>query len=253
VIVEKIVLKRAGESLLHFASKADSACDAFNDNSETTKRFSHRETMRRPVQSGLYRRFGKRVFDTVFVLATLPFWLPIIIISALALWREGGTPFYSQERIGRDGRVFRILKLRTMVKDADAMLTRLLAQNEALHREWQEMQKLQDDPRTTPIGRVLRATSLDELPQLLNVLVGHMSLIGPRPMMPEQLSLYGDAQDYFALRPGVTGLWQVTERNSSTFQHRRQVDRNYNCNLTLGVDISILAKTVRVVMCRTGR
>lgn len=202
--------------------------------------------------TGLYGRYAKPVLDKLLILATLPVVLPIIALCALVLWIEGGQPFYTQQRLGRGGKRFSILKLRTMVRDADAILESYLAQNPAMRAEWDEMQKLKNDPRITRVGAFLRATSLDELPQLWNVLTGEMSLIGPRPMMPDQLEMYGDPQAYFALRPGITGLWQVSARNNSRFTYRNEVDGAYRRNISLPMDLTILFKTVGVVLRRTG-
>lgn len=201
---------------------------------------------------GLYGRYGKSILERLIVLAALPIALPLIALCALALWVESGAPFYTQPRLGRGGKRFSILKLRTMVRDADAVLDGYLAANPAMRREWDEMQKLSDDPRITKVGGFLRATSLDELPQLWNVMIGDMSLIGPRPMMPDQLKLYGDPASYFALRPGITGLWQVSTRNNSRFTYRNEVDGAYRRNISLSLDLTILFKTVGVVLRRTG-
>lgn len=201
---------------------------------------------------GLYARFGKPVPDRVLVLAALPIALPLIALCALALWIESGAPFYTQPRLGRGGKRFSILKLRTMVRDADAVLESYLAANPAMRREWDDMQKIKNDPRITRVGSFLRATSLDELPQLWNVLTGEMSLIGPRPMMPDQLEMYGDPRSYFALRPGITGLWQISARNTSRFTYRNEVDGAYRRNISLPMDLTILIKTVGVVLRRTG-
>ncbi|MDJ0629445.1 MAG: sugar transferase [Rhodobacter sp.] len=205
----------------------------------------------RPAHN-LYRRLGKRLLDLVLVTVTLPISIALIGIAAMALWIEGGKPFYSQDRLGRGGRVFRMYKLRTMSVDADERLEQLLADNEALRAEWHFTQKLKDDPRITPIGRFLRRSSMDELPQLWNVVTGDMSLIGPRPMMPDQLPLYGDARSYIALKPGLTGLWQVRERNESRFSYRAQVDRTYDHTVSLWLDAWVLWKTVGAVLRRTG-
>jgi lipopolysaccharide/colanic/teichoic acid biosynthesis glycosyltransferase len=121
-----------------------------------------------------------------------------------------------------------------------------------MRREWDELQKLRNDPRVTPVGQFLRATSLDELPQLFNVLTGDMSIVGPRPMLPEQLAMYGDASAYEALRPGITGLWQISSRNDNGFSHRKSIDATYERDLTLMLDLKILFKTVGVVLRRTG-
>ena len=212
-------------------------------------------TVVEPVQTSKrrpYRNFGKRLLDTIAIVASLPFALPVIGLCALALWMEDGTPFYTQKRLGRNGKRFSILKLRTMVLDADQVLEEYLASDPKMRAEWDTLQKLKDDPRVTRVGAFLRATSLDELPQLLNVLKGDMSLVGPRPMMVEQEEMYGDMRAYAALRPGITGLWQVSARNGNTFRYRNEVDAAYERSLTLGKDLTILVKTIGVVMRRTG-
>ncbi|MDA0963133.1 MAG: sugar transferase [Proteobacteria bacterium] len=199
-----------------------------------------------------YRDHGKRILDIGLVVLGLPLVLPLTGLLALALWLEGGQPFYRQERIGRGGRRFSIVKLRTMVRDADQMLHGLLEADPALRREWMETQKLKKDPRITRIGALLRKTSLDEMPQLWNVLKGEMSLVSPRPMLPEQMPLYGDPDPYLALRPGITGVWQVSARNEKSFAYRNEMDSVYNAGLRLGLDVVILWKTFGVVLRRTG-
>lgn len=201
---------------------------------------------------GLYRGAGKRALDIAMVLVSLPVTLAVISLCALALWIEGGNPFYTQARIGRNGKLFSILKLRTMVRDADARMAQMLADDPALRLEWETTQKLKNDPRITRVGAFLRKTSLDELPQLWNVLRGDMSLVGPRPMMPDQLSVYGDPTHYYALKPGITGLWQVTKRNESLFVYRVTMDRLYNTSLSFHKDLVLLFKTVGVVLKQTG-
>jgi len=204
------------------------------------------------TQHGTYRAIGKRILDVALVLITFPLALVLIGVPALLLWREGGAPFYRQTRLGKDGNRFSILKLRTMVRDADTMLELTLAADPALRREWDTTQKLKNDPRITRVGAFLRKTSLDELPQLWNVLKGDMSLVGPRPMLPDQLPLYGDAHHYFALRPGITGLWQVSERNDSHFRLRVTLDADYDYDLSLVEDVRIMFRTVGAVVGRTG-
>ncbi|MCE6950285.1 sugar transferase [Cereibacter sphaeroides] len=201
--------------------------------------------------SWIYRNGLKRVLDTLLILAALPVVLPIIVMLALLVALDGGSPFYLQERVGRDGRIFRIWKLRTMVKGAEAALEHYLAQHPAARAEWDRTQKLRHDPRVTRIGRFLRCYSLDELPQLWNVLKGEMSLVGPRPMMPCQRSLYPGSA-YYALRPGITGIWQVTRRNLSSFADRAWYDTQYHRQLTFGTDLKLLLSTVRVVLKATG-
>ena len=210
-----------------------------------------------PVPAGsiapaLYARTGKRFLDVTLVLLTLPLTLPLILICAFALWLEGGLPFYRQDRLGQHGGRFSILKLRTMVRNADEKLAEYLASCPEMRREWDATQKLKQDPRITQVGRFLRSTSLDELPQLFNVLKGDMSLVGPRPMLPEQLPLYGDAQAYFALKPGITGAWQVSARNESQFSYRAQIDAAYGQELSLISDMSLMFRTVGVVLRGTG-
>ena len=202
--------------------------------------------------ASVYRNGGKRAMETVFILLSLPFFLPIVLLCAIALWIEGGNPFYRQTRLGQNGQRFSILKLRTMVRDADKVLEKTLAADPEMRREWDEKQKLINDPRVTRVGALLRSTSLDELPQLINVLTGEMSLIGPRPMMPEQLPMYGNAAHYFALRPGITGLWQISARNENRFSFRNEVDATYNKSLSVFGDLAIIFKTVGVMLRRTG-
>ena len=206
---------------------------------------------RRPTLN-IYRDLIKRVFDVAFVVLTLPFSLTLIGLCALALWIEGGNPFYTQARLGRGGKRFSILKLRTMVRNADAVLEEHLSRDPALRQEWNTLQKLRNDPRVTPVGQILRKTSLDELPQLYNVLIGEMSIVGPRPMMPDQLGMYGDPTHYNALRPGITGLWQVSARNEERFSYRNEVDRTYEQALSLKQDLQILYRTIGVVLRPTG-
>ena len=160
-------------------------------------------------------------------------------------------PFYTQTRVGKGGRQFRMWKLRSMVVDADSRMDAYLASNPAARAEWDSTQKLQQDPRVTPLGQFLRKSSLDELPQLWNVLTGDMSLVGPRPMMPNQQIMYPGTA-YYALRPGITGYWQTAGRSRTTFEARAEFDAAYEQDLTLMTDVRILARTVGVVLNGTG-
>jgi len=206
------------------------------------------ETPRR----GLYRSGLKRVLDIAFVVGMAAFILPVTVILALAvMMTDGHWPFFVQERVGRDGRVFRMIKLRSMVKDADRRLVEHLASNARARDEWNRTQKLRHDPRVTAVGWFLRKTSLDELPQFWNVLRGEMSVVGPRPMMPSQRDLY-TGQVYYALRPGVTGLWQVGDRNNTSFAARARYDAEYYNRLSLATDVAIMLRTVRVMARGTG-
>ncbi|MBF9032122.1 sugar transferase [Rhodobacterales bacterium HKCCE3408] len=204
--------------------------------------------IRRPA---LYRNGLKRALDIFLVLAAAPVWLPVILIGALLAASDGRTPFYTQTRVGRNGRTFRLWKLRTMVPDADTRLEAHLAANPKARAEWDARQKLKHDPRITRFGRILRKTSLDELPQLLNVLKGDMSLVGPRPMMVCQQMLY-PSRRYYEMRPGLTGLWQVSARNDCTFAERARYDNRYAASMSLGLDMRVLAQTVGVVLRGTG-
>jgi exopolysaccharide production protein ExoY len=201
----------------------------------------------------VYARRWKRSLDVGMVLVAAPFLLPIMLVIAVLLKLRGGPAMYSQPRIGRKGEVFRFWKFRTMVPDADEKLAAYLALNPDAAREWERDQKLSHDPRITPLGKILRKTSLDELPQLWNVLVGDMSLVGPRPFMPEQQQLYPGLDQYFAVRPGLTGLWQVSERNDVSFRQRAEMDRVYAGSISFASDVHIIAQTFAVVVRATGR
>ena len=180
----------------------------------------------RHVGRTVYARGIKRILDIAIVLmASLPALmvvLPLALLSAL----DGASPFFFQERLGRGGRVFRMVKLRSMVPDAEARLQAHLDDDPAARAEWDSSQKLRDDPRITPMGHFLRRSSLDELPQLWNVLVGDMSIVGPRPMMPSQRDIY-PGTEYYLMRPGITGFWQVSVRNEANFAERAKYDRQY--------------------------
>lgn len=208
-------------------------------------------TQKNSYCSSIYRNAGKRALDLTLVLAAAPFVLLLIAILAMIVACDRSNPFYSQDRVGLAGRTFRLWKLRSMVPDADAVLASYLAANEEARKEWDLTQKLRNDPRITPFGRFLRRSSLDELPQLFNVLRGDMSLVGPRPMMVEQKSMY-PGTEYFLLRPGLTGLWQVSERNGTTFAARASYDAEYNATLSLATDVQTLRRTASVVLRGTG-
>jgi lipopolysaccharide/colanic/teichoic acid biosynthesis glycosyltransferase len=200
---------------------------------------------------GLYRAGVKRALDLLAVaILAIPVTL-VVLALAVVVALDGKSPFFIQKRIGREGRIFKMVKLRSMVADADAKLAGYLAENPNEAREWHEKQKLINDPRITPIGHLIRKTSLDELPQLWNVLIGDMSLVGPRPIMVDQKSLYPSAA-YYDLRPGITGPWQVSSRNESSFVERAQFDAAYLRDLSLASDMRIMVKTVGVVVSATG-
>ena len=203
------------------------------------------------ISTGLYRRFLKRSFDIAVILLLMLMVVPLVLVFGLLIRRDGGPAFYSQPRVGHGGRIFRCWKLRTMGVDADRRLAEVIASNPTARAEWVTHQKLKNDPRITPIGRILRKTSLDELPQLWNVLKGDMSLVGPRPMLPDQTRLY-PGQAYYSLRPGVTGFWQISDRNETSFASRASYDTAYSRRLSFGTDMLVLLATAWVVVRGTG-
>lgn len=199
----------------------------------------------------LYRNGVKRLLDVAVILVTAPAVVPLIVLLAVIVAFRGGRPFYSQSRVGRGGKIYTMWKLRSMIQNADLALEAHLANHPGARAEWDLTQKLKSDPRITRFGRVLRKTSLDELPQLWNVLLGDMSLVGPRPMMPSQRSLY-PGQAYYRLRPGITGMWQVSARNDSSFADRAGFDAAYDQSVSFGTDLALLRATVGVVLHGTG-
>lgn len=201
-----------------------------------------------------FPRLVKRVMDTGIAVSAGVLLLPLIMLLALLIRLESpGAAFYGHTRIGRGERRFRAWKFRSMVRDADKVLQQYLEQHPELRQEWEESQKLRDDPRITRVGRWLRKTSLDELPQLWNVLVGEMSLVGPRPVVEEEVARYGDLfETYLQVRPGLTGLWQVSGRNDTTYEERVRLDAYYVRNWSPWLDVYILARTVLVVVGRKG-
>jgi lipopolysaccharide/colanic/teichoic acid biosynthesis glycosyltransferase len=213
-----------------------------------TEALGHRATVER---GGIYARSLKRLFDIAAVVITAPVTVPIVAVLAVFVAQDGGSPFYCQERVGKGRRPFRLWKLRSMVVDADARMEACLAADPLLRQEWNQTQKLKADPRITRVGRLLRKSSLDELPQLWNVLIGDMSLVGPRPMMTSQQALY-PGQAYYALRPGLTGYWQISERNESSFADRAGYDDRYERDVSLATDIRVLFATLRAVARGTG-
>lgn len=195
-----------------------------------------------------------RALDIVLSLALLLFFLPTLAMLALAVkLQDGGPILFGHARIGRGGRTFRCWKFRSMVVDAEARLNALLASDPVARAEWDATHKLRRDPRVTPIGRLIRVTSLDELPQLLNVLAGDMSLVGPRPIVLAEVPRYGRWFRYYvAVRPGITGLWQVRGRNDVSYRRRVALDVLYARTRSVGRYLAILAATVPAVILRRG-
>ncbi len=196
----------------------------------------------------------KRVMDIAICLLGLPFALPIGLLLALIIYADSGAaPIYRHQRIGKGGRPFTIYKFRTMVRGADALLKNYLAQNPELAEEWRKTQKLKNDPRLTRSGHFLRKYSLDELPQIYNILRGEMSLVGPRPIVENEKEKYGRYfEEYCMVRPGLTGLWQTSGRNNTTYSQRVAYDHYYINNWTVWLDLWILAKTVPIAINGNG-
>ena len=197
---------------------------------------------------------SKRVFDIVFSALAIVFFAPILLgVAALLKLREGGTVFFAHERVGRGGRRFRCLKFRTMVPDAEERLAEILASDPVARAEWDATRKLTHDPRISCLGNFLRRTSLDELPQFFNVLKGEMSVVGPRPIVVEEMVLYRESiVEYLAVRPGVTGLWQVSGGSDTTFDERVALDSRYVRAMRLLEDVRIVARTVGVLLNQKG-
>jgi exopolysaccharide production protein ExoY len=197
---------------------------------------------------------AKRAFDVVAACAILVFALPaMFFIAVLMFSTDRGPILFSHERIGLNGKRFRCLKFRSMVVDSQEALRRHLELFPRARIEWEATQKLRDDPRITALGRFLRVTSLDELPQLINVIRGDMSLVGPRPIVQDEVIRYADQiEHYSAVRPGITGLWQVSGRSDCDYDQRVQLDTLYVRQWSFVGDLVILVKTIKVVVLRTG-
>nr|WP_174300250.1 sugar transferase [Caulobacter sp. S45] len=209
---------------------------------------------RRSASPGWSQRPCQRALDLAIALPLIVVLAPTLGLIALLVWlHDGAMPFYGQTRIGCGGRNFRCWKFRSMVTDADAVLRRLLAVSPEAREEWGRDHKLKADPRVTRIGRVLRATSLDELPQLWNVLCGEMSLVGPRPIVSAEVSRYGPRFSFYCTcRPGITGLWQISGRNDVSYRRRVAMDSLYARRRSTPLDVKILVLTVPAVLLRRG-
>lgn len=211
----------------------------------------------RPGRRAAFQQYmsrRKRVLDVVGVLAVAPVAVPLVAVLWGAVRLDGGPGFFGHVRVGKDATQFRCWKLRTMCVDAPARLRAHLKTDRAAAREWAQTYKLKNDPRVTRLGAILRKTSLDELPQLWNVLRGEMSLVGPRPVPQVELEEYrGFEWAYLMCRPGITGIWQVSGRNDVSYAERVRMDVSYVLNARLRTDLSVLWKTVGAVLKRTGR
>ena len=197
---------------------------------------------------------AKRALDILGAGIGLVLLSPFFLIVALMVRADGGPAFFAHQRVGRGGKLFGCLKFRSMVIDSQARLEALLANDPAARAEWEATRKLKNDPRITRIGRFLRSTSLDELPQLINVLLGEMSLVGPRPVQEAEIDRYygASAAHYMAVRPGITGLWQVSGRSETSYESRVALDVAYVSRPSLLADLSILLRTPVAVLSRRG-
>lgn len=207
----------------------------------------------RPAPRLSYARHGKRLFDLVLLLLGAPLAVPLICLLCALARLDGGPALFAHRRVGRDGRPFLCLKIRTMVPDAQARLAERLRTDPAAAAEWAARRKLAHDPRITRLGHLLRRSGLDELPQLWNVARGEMSLVGPRPVTAEELSRYGRHRDaYLSLRPGLTGPWQVTGRRDGCYTRRVLLDRRYAATLGPLTDLRLVLRTVAELPRLTG-
>jgi len=222
--------------------------------SQLVSRKSIRAWLKRGLPSFLLNaldgEFSKRLFDILFSLAVLVVCSPIyLVVLLLILLSSPGPAFYVQERVGKNARTFGCIKFRTMVNNADAMLLEMMETSPHLRQEFQSSFKLRHDPRITWIGQFLRVTSLDEFPQFLNVLKGDMSVVGPRPVVVEELSRYGQhVEKVLSIRPGLTGLWQVSGRNDIPYHRRVQMDLYYVNFRSFLMDLWIIVKTIGIVL-----
>jgi Undecaprenyl-phosphate galactose phosphotransferase WbaP len=197
---------------------------------------------------------AKRALDVIGAGLGLVLLSPFFLVVALLVRADGGPAFFAHQRVGRGGKLFGCLKFRSMVIDSQARLEALLASDPAARAEWEATRKLKNDPRITRIGRFLRSTSLDELPQLINVLRGEMSLVGPRPVQEAEIDRYygASAAHYMAVRPGITGLWQVSGRSETSYESRVALDVSYVSRPSMLADLSILLRTPVAVLSRRG-
>ena len=221
---------------------------ARNASASAMRALAHNE-QRSAFAEALHLRINQLV--ALLLLALLS---PLMLVIAVLIAQRDGLPIlFGHYRVGLGGKLFRCYKFRSMYRDSSQMLTELLRTDAAARAEWERDCKLTDDPRVTPVGRFLRRTSLDELPQLLNVLRGEMCLVGPRPITVAELTRYGSVRwDYLSVLPGVTGLWQVSGRSNTSYDERVSLDLEYIDKRSPWLDLKILLKTVKVVVARDG-
>lgn len=211
-------------------------------------------TLESSVETAPIGGFVKRGFDIVGASAALILLSPLLLmLSLLVKFSDGGAVFYGHRRIGRGGRIFQCLKFRTMVENGDEVLEAHFIARPESREEWDATRKLKNDPRVTRVGQVLRKLSLDELPQIINILQGDMSIVGPRPVVKDELDIYGPcAVFYLQSRPGLTGLWQISGRNDTSYAKRVALDRHYVENWSFSTDLVIIIKTIPAVCTSRG-
>ena len=209
--------------------------------------------LRIKITSKVYKLI-KNLFDILFSLVALIAFIPLFLIIALLIKLSSrGSIFFLQERIGKNKKTFKCIKFRTMHPEAEDILENLMLKNEALKEEFEETHKLKNDPRITNIGKFLRKTSLDEIPQFLNVIKMEMSIVGPRPIVKEEILKYDKSyKRVISIKPGITGLWQVSGRNNTTYEERINYDCYYVRNWSLSLDFYLLFRTIKVVLFREG-
>lgn len=226
----------------------DSKIIKFDENNKVLEKKEHKSF------NEVTYSFLKRTVDVTASAAALLLLSPVFLVTSIAIRNDSeGPAMFTQKRIGKDGKLFEIYKFRTMVPDADEKLKKLLEEDEEARQEYKINKKLKNDPRITKVGSFLRKTSIDELPQLLNVLKGDMSLVGPRPYLPREMEDMGDYYDkIIESKPGITGLWQVSGRSNTTFDERLEFDMEYNENKSFFYDMGLLVKTAGSVVKGEG-
>ncbi|WP_264213859.1 sugar transferase [Leisingera thetidis] len=206
------------------------------------------------ARAGFYARVAKRGFDIVFALFLLPVLAPVVLVLWVIVRRDRGPGFFGHVRVGRNGKPFKCWKIRSMVADAELRLEAHLKASPEAAAEWARDHKLTNDPRITRFGNFLRKSSLDELPQIWNVLKGEMSFVGPRPVVTKELEKYGRRLPvYLAQKPGITGLWQVSGRNDISYDERVEMDAAYLTSCGFWLDLKIIAQTASAVLVGTGK
>jgi exopolysaccharide production protein ExoY len=255
---ESALVRRAADALRQVDAAAPASAQIIaldvNPVRYTELAVEHLERARQTAPTSATRsdQFG-RAFECVLAAVLILVFSPLMIVVTLFLMRRGGTPFFGHRRLGKNGQIFRCLKFRTMKVNAESLLQDVLKNDPLAREQWRCDHKLKNDPRITRLGGYLRRSSLDELPQLINVFRGEMSLVGPRPIVIDEIYKYGARfGELVSVRPGITGLWQVSGRNDITYRRRKALDVLYIRKKSFGFDLKILLMTVSVVLKRCG-